>query len=170
LKWAFPENATIAPNDFLVIWADNDTLESGIHSNFKLSSTGERLILSYANGNVLDSITFGAQISDFSFLRCPNGAGNFMISDASFSSFNCIQGLNEENQALFTVYPNPNDGTFYISSAAKIENLIVYNAYGQVVKVNQKGENGLFEIKLEAPSAGIYLVGINNQFKKVIIR
>ena len=170
LKWAFAENATIAPNDFLVIWADNDTLESGIHSNFKLSSTGERLILSYANGNVLDSITFGAQISDFSFLRCPNGTGNFMISDASFSGFNCIQGLNEENQALFNVYPNPNDGTFYISSAAKIENLIVYNAYGQVVKVNQKGENGLFEIKLEAPSAGIYLVGINNQFKKVIIR
>lgn len=170
LKWAFAENATIAPNDFLVIWADNDTLESGIHSNFKLSSTGERLILSYANGNVLDSITFGAQISDFSFLRCPNGTGNFMISDASFSGFNCIQGLNEENQALFNVYPNPNDGTFYISSAAKIENLIVYNAYGQVVKVNQKGENGLFEIKLEAPSAGIYLVGINNQFKKVFIR
>ena len=170
LKWAFAENATIAPNDFLVIWADNDTLESGIHSNFKLSSTGERLILSYANGNVLDSITFGAQISDFSFLRCPNGTGNFMISDASFSGFNCIQGLNEENQALFNVYPNPNDGTFYISSAAKIENLTVYNAYGQVVKVNQKGENGLFEIKLEAPSAGIYLVGINNQFKKVIIR
>jgi hypothetical protein len=170
LKWAFPENATIAPNDFLVIWADNDTLESGIHSNFKLSSTGERLILSYANGTVLDSITFGEQISDFSFLRCPNGTGNFMISDASFESFNCIQGLNEENQATFNVYPNPNDGTFYISSAAKIENLIVYNAYGQVVKVNQKGENGLFEIKLEAPSAGIYLVGINNQFKKVIIR
>ena len=170
LKWAFAENATIAPNDFLVIWADNDTLESGIHSNFKLSSTGERLILSYANGNVLDSITFGAQISDFSFLRCPNGTGNFIISDASFSGFNCIQGLNEENQALFNVYPNPNDGTFYISSAAKIENLTVYNAYGQVVKVNQKGENGLFEIKLEAPSAGIYLVGINNQFKKVIIR
>ncbi len=170
LKWAFAENATIAPNGFLVIWADNDTLESGIHSNFKLSSTGERLILSYANGTVLDSITFGAQISDFSFLRCPNGTGNFIISDASFESFNCIQGLNEENQALFNVYPNPNDGTFYISSAAKIENLTVYNAYGQVVKVNQKGENGLFEIKLEAPSAGIYLVGINNQFKKVIIR
>jgi ribosomal 30S subunit maturation factor RimM len=119
---------------------------------------------------VLDSITFGEQISDFSFLRCPNGIGNFMISDASFESFNCIQGLNEENQATFNVYPNPNDGTFYISSNENIENLTVYNAYGQVVKVNQKGENGLFEIKLEAPSAGIYLVGINNQFKKVIIR
>ncbi len=128
------------------------------------------MILSYANGTVLDSITFGEQISDFSFLRCPNGTGNFMISDASFESFNCIQGLNEENQATFNVYPNPNDGTFYISSNENIENLTVYNAYGQVVKVNQKGENGLFEIKLEAPPAGIYLVGINNQFKKVIIR
>ena len=51
-----------------------------------------------------------------------------------------------------------------------IENLTVYNAYGQAVKVNQKGENGLFEIELEVPSAGIYLVGINNQFKKVVIK
>lgn len=170
LKWAFAEDMTIAPNGFLVIWADNDTLESGIHSNFKLSSTGERLILSYANGTVLDSITFGAQISDLSFLRCPNGTGNFMISDASFESFNCIQGINEENQAAFNLYPNPNDGTFYISSQENIENLTVYNAYGQAVKVNQKGENGLFEIELEVPSAGIYLVGINNQFKKVVIK
>ena len=43
-----------------------------------------------------------------------------------------------------------------------------------IIEGTKKGtitnENGLFEIKLEAPSAGIYLVGINNQFKKVIIR
>jgi hypothetical protein len=169
LKWAFAENITIAPNGFLVIWADNDTLESGIHSNFKLSSTGEQLILSYANGTVLDSITFGGQSTDYSFLRCPNGTGNFSIFEPSFESFNCIQGINEENQANFNVFPNPNNGTFYVSGKTNIENLIVYNAYGQAVKVNQKGENGFYEINLDVPAAGIYLVGINNQFKKVII-
>jgi hypothetical protein len=170
LKWAFAENVTIAPNGFLVIWADNDTLESGIHSNFKLSSTGEQLILSYANGTVLDSITFDAQATDYSFLRCPNGTGSFSIFEPSFESFNCVQGINEENQSKFNVFPNPNNGTFYVSGNTNIENLIVYNAYGQAVKVNQKGENGLYEINLDVPVAGIYLVGINNQFKKVIIK
>jgi hypothetical protein len=145
-------------------------LESGIHSNFKLSSTGEQLILSYANGTVLDSITFEAQVTDYSFLRCPNGTGNFSIFEPSFESFNCIQGINEVNNSNFNIFPNPNDGTFYISSQLTIENLTVYNAYGQLVKVNQKGESGLYEISLEVPAAGIYLVGINNQFKKVIIK
>jgi hypothetical protein len=28
LKWMFPDNATIAPNDYLIVWADNDTTQA----------------------------------------------------------------------------------------------------------------------------------------------
>src|SRR5690606_27303056 len=47
LQWEIPANTTIAPNGYLIIWADNDTTDSGLHANFKLSSGGEDLILSY---------------------------------------------------------------------------------------------------------------------------
>ena len=169
LKWSFTSNTTIEPNGYLIIWADGDTLESDIHSNFKLSASGERLMLSYANGTVLDSITFGAQTPDFSFLRCPNGSGSFEIQSPSYNSFNCIQGIDNLNKAQFNVFPNPNNGKFSVSSKEPIEEIIIYNAMGQIVNLIHNDEIGNFEIELEIPTTGLYLIGINNQYKKVII-
>lgn len=70
-KWMFPDNATIAPNSYLIVWADNHTTQAGLHANFKLSATGEQVVLSYANGTIIDNVTFGVQAMDVSYQRCP---------------------------------------------------------------------------------------------------
>ncbi len=53
-QWAFPE-ATIAPGEFLLIWADNDSGDLGFHTNFKLNKEGEFLGL-YSYQNFLTNI------------------------------------------------------------------------------------------------------------------
>ena len=89
-KWQFPDGTVIAANGYLIIWCDEDhddeTATEGLHSNFKLSKSGETVLLvdTDANGNtVLDSIVFDEQETDVSYGRIPNGTGDFQIVAAT---------------------------------------------------------------------------------------
>ncbi len=77
LKWKFPEGVSITGNGYLIIWADDDTTQSGLHANFKLSSAGEEVVLSRADGKIIDQVTFPAQSLELSYSRVPNGTGDF---------------------------------------------------------------------------------------------
>ena len=86
-KWQFPENTEIPANGYLVVWLDDDedALE-GLHTNFKLSKSGEMVMLvdTDMKGNqVLDSIAFGEQETDSAYGRLPDGTGDFQIVQAT---------------------------------------------------------------------------------------
>ncbi len=84
-QWKIPNGTTIPARGYLLIWADNDSGDPGLHTNFKLSKGGEFLGLysSTPTGNVpLDTLSFGAQITDVSFARSADGLGEF-ASDLS---------------------------------------------------------------------------------------
>jgi len=80
-KWAFPENTTIPPKGYLIVWADEDGKAiKGLHANFKLAKNGEIVMLidKDERGNkVLDSIKFGTQKKDVAYGRFPDGTNNF---------------------------------------------------------------------------------------------
>ena len=80
-KWEFPENITIPPRGYLIVWLDEDgKAEEGLHANFKLSRSGETVMLvdTDARGNqVIDTITFGQQERDIAIGRLPNATGAF---------------------------------------------------------------------------------------------
>ena len=87
-KWAFPESAEIPANGYLIVWLDEDGEDepAGLHANFKLSKSGEIVMLvgTDAQGNqVLDSIVFGEQETDSAFGRLPNGTGEFQVVQAT---------------------------------------------------------------------------------------
>ncbi|MBI5540411.1 MAG: CotH kinase family protein [Bacteroidia bacterium] len=107
MKWPFPDT-TIGAHSYLVIWADNDAIQTGLHTNFKLSKTGEALFLSYSPTNILDSITFGLQTSDISTGRYPNGTGSFGKMLPTMSSTNSPFSVSEiKFSSEISVYPNP---------------------------------------------------------------
>ncbi len=113
LKWKFPSGTTIDPNGYLIIWADEDLTQSGLHANFKLSASGENVVLSYDNGTVIEAVAFGAQVADQGYARNPNGTGDFVIQHPTFSMNNQSGlGFDEESArsgeiTLFQNYPNP---------------------------------------------------------------
>jgi hypothetical protein len=76
-KWRIPQNnpsaTTIPAHGFLLIWADNDTADTGLHASFQLSASGEEIGLFDADGSsLIDSITFGQQTADISYGRYPD--------------------------------------------------------------------------------------------------
>jgi hypothetical protein len=84
-KWQFPAGTIIAANGYLLVWADDDeTATPGLHASFKLSASGEQLLLIDTDANlnkVLDYVTFGTQETDHSYGRLPDPAGFFGVMD-----------------------------------------------------------------------------------------
>jgi hypothetical protein len=78
-KWVIPYGTTIRPGWHLLFWADGrDTLR---HLNFSLSKDGEQIGLFSPDGQVVDTLTFSAQISDISYGRYPDGGQTWYFFD-----------------------------------------------------------------------------------------
>jgi len=80
-KWRIQSNSrggtTIPPGGYLVVWADDDTADAGLHANFKLSADGEEIALFDIDGSTLiDIVAFGEQTTDISYGRYPDAADN----------------------------------------------------------------------------------------------
>ena len=88
-KWALPDTS-IAQNGYLIIWTDSDPTQGKMHTNFKLSKSGEAVYLTKTNGTILDSNTFGAQGDDVTTGRYPNGTGAFTTLPPTFAARNVL--------------------------------------------------------------------------------
>ena len=171
-KFTIPQNTIIQPNSYLIIWADeNPSTASYLHSNFKLAAGGEQLMLSGPGGVVLDSISFGAQVTDKSIARCPDGAGTFSVSAfPTFKLSNCAIGVNELKGGINSVSVFPNPANAYLhgqSTLNRQQKLEVFNVLGQVIFsttfLNQ------FEISTSNWEPGLYFVHIDNSVVKIIV-
>jgi hypothetical protein len=85
-KWQIPvgkaAQTTIPPHGFLLIWADKETADPGLHASFSLNAGGEEVALVDADGvTILDSISFGEQRADISYCRFPDGTDTWVLTD-----------------------------------------------------------------------------------------
>jgi len=87
-KWQVPQGITIPGNGFIIIWADKDTAQIGLHSNFKLSSLGEKVLLSKPDGTLIDEVVYPGQTLELSYSRIPNGTGTFRWQNPTYKSTN----------------------------------------------------------------------------------
>jgi len=78
-QWYFPD--TVLPaGGYLIVWADGDTADPGLHADFSISKNGEDLVLYDALGAMVDSISFGTQYEDTTYARIPDGFGSWFYA------------------------------------------------------------------------------------------
>lgn len=137
-KWKLP-NSYIKANDYEIIWADKD--DTDYHTNFKLSSKGEWLILSNSNSEIIDKVRFLKQDKDISFARYPNGKGNFNRMKPTFLSenndFKSAEINNDESQNI-KCFPNPFNHNTTIRFNLDNYNhykLTIYDNFGRIVYI-----------------------------------
>jgi len=107
-KWAFPLESKIDPNSYMIVWADKDDGQDGLHANFKLDKDGEFIMLT-VDDTVMDSISYGEQITNLTMARRPNGVGAFEQTDKVTFGFDNDDLSSVENFELIEVkiWPNP---------------------------------------------------------------
>lgn len=171
-KWPFPAGTTIPANGRIIVWCDNDIEQTGLHTNFKLSSLGDNVI--FSNGlTIFDQITIGAQTQNVSYSRCPDVGVNFDYVTPTFNAVNtCFVGINELEEAAFTIFPNPTNSSFTIKKDEKTRSLLISDLQGRIIyQANELAD----EQKIDASNwnAGYYLVSLISengqvQTKKVV--
>ncbi|TVR39687.1 MAG: hypothetical protein EA392_05675 [Cryomorphaceae bacterium] len=91
-KWIFPERL-LAPGEFLLIFASGkDRQETELHTNFGVNISGELLILSNAEGVVIDILPPYEMITDQSVGRLPDGDENLVMFGVSTPGFSNLSG------------------------------------------------------------------------------
>ena len=87
LDWEFPQGARIEPNEYLVVWCDDDEIDGELHASFHLASEGgEDVVLSgpdLAGNPVVDELEdMAGQLPDQSLARLPDGGPTWGLADA----------------------------------------------------------------------------------------
>ncbi len=139
-KWTFPEGTILPAGAYLIVWADEDDDQAGLHADFKLSKSGESVILSDPDGIVIDQVDFGAQQDDMGYARVPNGTGSFVIQAPTFGISNDqATAVTDRTGAGSTllIYPNPASGQVFIEpaiSGGRTMQVRISSILGHVVK------------------------------------
>lgn len=85
LKWTFP-SVILPSKSFLLVWASGKDKVGGqgeLHANFKVSVSGEEVILSDPTGNVIDNVVVPQLESDISYARIPDGGEEWVVTTES---------------------------------------------------------------------------------------
>ena len=143
-KWRIPASTNIPARGYLLIWADDDTNDSGLHANFKLSADGEEICLFDTDGETLiDSVSFPAQTTDISYGRYPDSADDWMIFDNPTPA-RANQGgyLGQVEPPQFSISRGFYDQPFYLTIATETEGAEVYYTTdgSKPLDLNSQGE------------------------------
>jgi hypothetical protein len=88
-RFIFPAGASVPARGYLVVYANNPDGTPGYHLGFSLGQEGESIYLFAAaasGGRLLDSITFGPQLTDLSIGRLADG--EWALTQPTFGSVN----------------------------------------------------------------------------------
>ncbi len=185
-KWAFPDTV-IAANEYLIVWADNDIDQVGLHAGFKLSASGEVVLLVNPDEEIINEIEFDEQPENVSIGRYPNGTGEFQLMDPTFSEENVstldVASENTtipESFLLHQNYPNPFNPSTSISFDLPDPGLVelsVFDMLGREVAVlvdrQMTTGNHIVNFSGSELASGIYFyklsVGNTTQVRKMVL-
>ncbi|MDW3652737.1 MAG: CotH kinase family protein [Bacteroidia bacterium] len=171
-KFTFPSGTIIQANEYITVWADEDSSQAGYHADFKISAGGEGLYLSDGALGILDSLIFSDQETDVSFGRYPNGTGAFQTMPHSFGSENMLTtGIFsfEEGEESLRLYPNPASSSFTLElgeTAFEESEIKVFDVNAQLIYKGTMLQST--QINSSNWTAGIYVVIVGTYSKKLI--
>ncbi|PWA04504.1 CotH kinase family protein [Flavobacterium psychrotolerans] len=97
-KWVFP-TISIASGTYLLVWCSNKNRAipgNPLHTNFKLSSSGEVITLTSNSGVTVDFVPKTVSAQNISLGRLPDGTGNFVFfSNVTPNATNSTVGYSE---------------------------------------------------------------------------
>ncbi|HEY6475868.1 MAG TPA: CotH kinase family protein [Polyangia bacterium] len=79
-KSLLPSGVVAPAGGYLILWADQNPSAGGSHTNLFLPVAGGSIGLSRPDGSFIDRVTFGAQETDMSAAREPDGSNNWVTA------------------------------------------------------------------------------------------
>jgi hypothetical protein len=135
-KWQFPDY-TIQPDEYLLVWCDEDQEQGPFHTNFKISASGEELgIFNNASTGFapIDVIEFGEQTTDVSYGRDPDAGVNWIFYESPTPGISNMLSSSTDldiSGNRLMVHPNPASGDLLFTS--KADDYVIFTLSGQMI-------------------------------------
>ena len=170
-KWTFPAGTSIAANGYLILWADEEQEQGPLHTNFKLSASGEQLYLLDAQSQWVDTLHFELQTTDQGYARVPNGTGPFVIQSPTFNATNNVTATEspENGVVLLDISPNPASGKVQIRMEEPVRGtrLSISSIDGKLML--ETPATTYHSIDVTGWPAGLYIARAGNAFAKMMV-
>ena len=158
----------LSPSNFIIIWADEQSGQGPLHTNFKLSSVGEFVGLYEPDGvTEIDVVTFPEILDDKSYGRQTDGANTWVTFEGNAvtpkASNGFITSIDENDVLNALAYPNPvSNGVLFFTKP--IEGTL-YNVLGRQVLVT----SGIVEeLDVSKLAKGFYILVSKEGYKQKI--
>jgi hypothetical protein len=161
LKWEFTDTI-IKSKSYLVVWADEDGKDPGLHANFKLSKSGEQVGLYTSDSVLLDEVHFPALDDNKSYGIC-NAKWDFTKSPTFASVNDCNITYVHEN--IFDndvdILPNPVHQSFRIRLSNIIpDQILITDLLGNSIYSVEHPASSIMDIDATQWSSGIYFLNL----------
>ena len=169
-KWTFPAGAFIPAGGYRIVWLDEEQGQGLYHANFKLSATGETVLLAGDNLSIFDQVVVGGQQPDISFGRYPNGTGPFVLMPTTFNGPNSLTSAGQEaEREKFRLYPNPVNLTLHIESNETLGLVRVTDALGRTHIFKDVKNSTVVELDFGHLPAGMYCLRAGSGFTTTVL-
>jgi hypothetical protein len=169
-KWTFPQGSILDAGAYLIVWADENGSQAGLHANFKLAAAGEELFLANPDLTEGQQVVYGAQVADQGYARVPNGTGDFVIQNHTFNANNeGITALGETALASngLHLFPNPAEDLVTVQTGSPLpQRLCVVNAWGQVLLDREV----VSTLETSSWSPGVYFVKCGERCGRLLVK
>ena len=172
-QWQVPDGTIIPALGYLLVWADGETGQNSpsrpdLHASFSLAKSGEAIALFAPDGTLIDGVTFGAQTSDVSQGRFPDGSASIQfMTNATPRAANLVPSANTPPTLAFIGSKNVPEGTLLAFTAVATDSnvpaqVLTYSLdAGAPTGAVINASNGVFNwTPSEAQGPGVYPVSI----------
>ncbi|MFK7757444.1 MAG: lamin tail domain-containing protein [Flavobacteriales bacterium] len=165
----YPDSVTVPAEGFLMFWADNDEEQGVRHTSFRLTSSGEDVILySTDNFTMADYIDYPLQSEDVSYGREIDGGEPwvyFIPGETTPEASNSgTDNVTDTYRGEFSFYPNPVIHEVIFSD--RVSTAEVYTLSGALV-INEKNTRGLDLSSLES---GVYFMTLDSVYSHLLVK
>ena len=138
-KWMFPD-IEISGEGFILVWTDDDEEEGNLHTNFKLSSSGEEIGFFDSDLNLIDQISFGEQTEDISYGREEDGSYSWNFFD------NPTPGYSNTGENPCQPGDINCDNELNILDVVAVVNFVLNDEYDNLADLNSDGIINILDI------------------------
>lgn len=161
LMWQIPVGTTIPANGYLIVWLDEDTLQTGLHANFKMAASGESISLSDTGGFELNRVKLPETYTGTTYGRYENGMGGFIRMFPTYAAENSFTALEIKQEELVQmdvlIYPNPANTNFTIQFLSdEPQSVMIYDLQGKLIYQDHLFSNA--NVDVQAWEKGMYLI------------
>ncbi len=175
--WQIPANTILLPNEYFLLWADDEEHQGDYHTNFRLSATNGEFLGLFESDSLteIESVNIPPLMEDQSYGKCLNGEWTVIDNPTPLTINDCQLTSTYDVNNDWMIYPTLTTGIIHVDlnvSSSEVINLYLFSINGKLLLEKAYYVNS-FTVDLSNLIPDVYVLKIHagqGSYLKKIVR